>query len=228
MKTKLVSITQPVLEELTNLSATPEDLIVYTARVSNPDNQLNLESAPRLLNYLIKNKHWSPFEMVDMTVEIQTSRAIAAQIIRHKSFSFQEFSQRYSAVTEFEPVEIRQQADKNRQSSSEVFDPNVQYYGDDDFKASLLIEMHLQDSQQLYNNLLKAGVAKESARMVLPFTTQTTLYMKGSIRSWIHYLEIRADQHTQKEHRLIAESIKEIFIQNFPNTAEALSWEKTL
>ena len=167
--------------------------------------------------------------MVDMTVEIQTSRAIAAQILRHRSFSFQEFSQRYSAVTEFEPVEIRQQADKNRQSSSEVFDPNVEFddsyrYSEyeSNFKASLLIEMHLQDSQQLYNNLLKSGVAKESARMVLPLTTQTTLYMKGSIRSWIHYLQIRLDEHTQREHRLIAESIRDIFTEQFPNISEAI------
>ena len=221
MKTKLISITKPVSPELTSLSATPEDLIVYVARVSNPDNQLNLESAPRLLNYLIKNHHWSPFEMVDMTVEIQTSRAIAAQILRHRSFSFQEFSQRYSAVTEFEPVEIRRQADKNRQSSSEEFEPMVDYYGDK-HKASILIEMHLRDSQILYNNLLAAGTAKEVARMILPLTTQTTLYMKGSIRSWIHYFQIRLDEHTQREHRLVAESIRDIFTEQFPNISEAI------
>ena len=226
MKTKLISITEPWLPELVRANATAEDLIVYTARVSNPDNQLNLESAPRLLNYLIKNHHWSPFEMVDMTVEIKTSRAIAAQIRRHRSFSFQEFSQRYSAATEFEPVEIRRQADKNRQSSSEIFDPMVDYYGDE-HKASILAEMHLRDSQQLYNNLLAAGVAKEIARMFLPLTTQTTLYMKGSIRSWIHYLQIRLDDHTQREHRLIAESIRGIFTEQFPNISEAIDLWKT-
>lgn len=225
MQVKLISITEPWLPELVRVNATAEDLIVYTARVSNPENQLNLGSAPRLLNYLIKNHHWSPFEMVDMTVEIKTSRAIAAQILRHRSFSFQEFSQRYSEVTEFEPVEIRQQANKNRQSSKKTFDPLLGDFEGDNwlkFPASYKIEQHVKASEKLYKELLEAGVAREVARAVLPLTTQTTLYMKGSIRSWIHYLQIRTDEHTQKEHRLIANEIQEIFDHHFPNISEAL------
>jgi thymidylate synthase (FAD) len=227
MQVKLISITEPLLPELVEVKATAEDLIVYTARVSNPDNQLNLETAPRLLNYLIKNHHWSPFEMVDMTVEIKTSRAIAAQILRHRSFSFQEFSQRYSAVTEFENVELRRAGSTNRQSSTEEFDPiNILGHPGSDAYASEEINFFLIHAQRLYGSLLRAGVAKEVARMILPLTTQTTLYMKGSIRSWIHYLQIRTDEHTQKEHRLIAEEIQKIFNSHFPNIAEALKNEK--
>jgi len=224
MNTKLISVTSSNIEDINSA----EELIVYCGRVSNPRNQMNMETAPKLIKYLIKNAHWSPFEMASMCVEIKTSRAIATQILRHRSFSFQEFSQRYASSTEFEPVQIRKQAETNRQSSSEEFDPVVLIssgIGELDFDASFLIQDHLEESEMLYNNLISAGVARECARMVLPLTTETTLYMQGTIRSWIHYLNIRCDEHTQKEHRDIADSIKEIFIGQFPNISEALNWK---
>jgi len=205
METKLISLTKSVID---NVELTAEELIVYTARVSNPSNQLNMETADKLINYMVKNKHWSPFEMCDMTIEIVTSRAIAQQILRHRSFSFQEFSQRYSEATAFEPIELRMSGATNRQSSLEVFE---------DVEATQLVENHLNECERLYKILLSKGVAKECARGVLPLTTQTTLFMKGSIRSWIHYLQIRTDEHTQLEHRLVANKILEIFKINFPN-----------
>lgn len=223
MKAEIISLTMPVKKEIAHLNA--EGLIVYTARVSNPDNQMNSESAPRLIRYLIENKHWSPFEMVDMTIEIKTSRAIAAQILRHRSFSFQEFSQRYAKAMGIEEVEIREQAAKNRQSSSEVFNPEVYLSDGLDIynpKADKLLKHHFEKTQEIYNALLQANVAKEVARMVLPLATSTTIYMKGSLRSWIHYLMIRADEHTQKEHRDIALAIKDIFEQWFPDIYEAI------
>ena len=222
MQVKLISITQPYIEDNSDLreavlqsKTNPEDLIAYCARVSNPENQDNTKTAPRLLKFLIKHKHWSPFEMVDMTVEIKTSRAIAAQILRHRSFSFQEFSQRYSEAQTLEELELRVQAEKNRQSSSEKFKD-----------GSLLAKVreHTAKGVSLYNELIRAGVAKESARMILPLTTETTMYMKGSIRSWVHYIDLRTEENTQKEHREIAGECKNIFIENFPNVSEAL-WE---
>lgn len=216
MNVKLVSLTKSMVEEK---ELSPEELIVYVARVSNPSNQLNTETADKLTAYLIKNKHWSPFEMVDMCVEIVTSRGIAQQILRHRSFSFQEFSQRYAEVTNMEPVQLRRQAAKNRQSSTDVFNPNL---NGNNISALRLIENHLKESEFLYKSLLDAGVAKECARFVLPITTQTKIYMKGSIRSWIHYLQIRCDEHTQLEHRQIALAILDIFKINFPNISKAL------
>jgi thymidylate synthase (FAD) len=210
MKVDLISITQPI-DELA--SSEPEELIAYCARVSNPENQNNTQTAPRLLKFLIKHKHWSPFEMVDMTLQIKTSRAIAAQILRHRSFSFQEFSQRYSEAQVLEKLQIRKQAEKNRQSSTDDFED-----------ANLLgrVREHIAKGLSLYQALVGAGAAKESARMILPLTTETTLYMKGSIRSWVHYIELRTEQNTQKEHRDIADECKRIFIQRFPNVSEAL------
>ncbi len=224
MKVRLVSLTTSMVAEA---PMTPEELIVYIARVSNPSNQLNTGSSVRLLEYLINHKHWSPFEMVDMCVEIVTSRGIAQQILRHRSFSFQEFSQRYAAVTNMEPVQLRRQADSNRQSSTEEFDPYVLIPTgdpDDPYKtsASNAILEHIDRSQDLYKALLESGVAKECARFVLPITTQTKIYMKGSIRSWIHYLQIRADSHTQLEHQQVAQEILYIFRQHFTNIATAL------
>ena len=209
MNVSLVSVTQPFVCDLKNA----EDIIAYCARVSNPTNQLNTETAPKLLKFLIKHKHWSPFEMVDMTIEIKTSRAIAAQILRHRSFSFQEFSQRYSQAQVLEKLELRKQAEKNRQSSSEEYQ-----------NALLLTKTreHLGRAISLYNNLIEDGVAKESARMILPLTIETTMYMKGSIRSWAHYIDLRTEENTQKEHREIAEECKKIFKQNIPTTREAL------
>lgn len=220
----LVAITKPAL----NLDEiqTPEELITYCARVSNPSNQLNTETSPKLLRYLIKHKHWSPFEMVSMTVEIKTSRAIAAQILRHRSFSFQEFSQRYSATSNIVDVDLRRQAEKNRQSSEESFDPFLGIVPPTGFGspkyASEAVSDHMEASMKLYSELLQAGVAKECARMVLPLATETTLYMSGTIRSWIHYLELRTTEDTQLEHREIALKIRELFKEQFPDTYEAL------
>jgi thymidylate synthase (FAD) len=216
MSVKLVSITHPSLEK----EMTPEEFIVYIARVSNPSNQMNVETAPRLINYLIKHKHWSPFEFVDMTVEIVTRRSIAAQILRHKSFSFQEFSQRYSSATSVQDIELRKQAEKNRQSSAEAYNP--EWVGG--VKLSDIVSGHFQASLNLYNEMIQAGIAREVARDVLPLATETRMFMKGNIRSWIHYLEIRTADDTQKEHREIANGIRDIFTQNFPSISEAIEW----
>jgi len=216
MSVKLISVTHPSLEK----EMTPEEFVVYIARVSNPSNQMNVETAPRLINYLIKHKHWSPFEFVDMTVEIVTRRSIAAQILRHKSFSFQEFSQRYSSATSVQEVELRKQAEKNRQSSAEAYNPD--WVGG--VKLSDIVSGHFQASLNLYNEMIEAGIAREVARDVLPLATETRMFMKGNIRSWIHYLEIRTADDTQKEHREIANGIRDIFKQNFPSISEALGW----
>ena len=211
MKVKLISLTQVVgVPEGT----TPEELIVYIARVSNPGNQTNMTTAPKLIRYLIDYKHWSPFEMVDITFEIETSRAISAQLIRHRSFSFQEFSTRYSSVDRVEPIEMRLQAETNRQSST-----TVTHEFDD------LVESAVGLAFDLYNKMLEEGVARETARMILPMATQTRLYMKGSLRSWIHFLAVRDDEHAQKEAQLIAKEIKRELIKLFPNVAEALEWK---
>jgi thymidylate synthase (FAD) len=212
MNVKLISITKPSFAEI----ETAEDLIVYCARVSNPSNQMNMETAPKLLNFCIQNGHWSIFEMASMCVEIKTSRAIAAQILRHRSFSFQEFSQRYSVATELEPLEWRLQGKTNRQ------------VGEEEYKIQDCTKIRISNLQKKilkeYNNLLKEGVARECARMILPLNTQTTLYMNGTIRSWIHYLDVRSDKHTQKEHRDIALEIKNIFKENFPNISKSLNY----
>ena len=209
MNVRIISITQPLIDGIT----TAEELIVHNARVSNPSNQLNTLTGPKLLAYCIRNGHWSVFEQADMTVEIKTSRAIAAQILRHRSFSFQEFSQRYADAPGIEPIELRKQAESNRQSSTEVM------YDEENMS---LVYKAQKTCDFVYQQLLEAGVARECARMVLPLATSTTLYMKGSVRSWIHYLSVRCDDHTQKEHRLIAEEIREIFGKWFPVTAAAL------
>jgi len=210
---KLVSVTQPV-EPMT-----PEELIVYQARVSNPSNQNNHESAPKLLRYLIDHKHWSPFEMVDMTVEIETSRAIAAQLLRHRSFAFQEFSQRYAKVAaSFSSPRARRQDTKNRQNSTEDLpEETVNWFRD----AQYLVN---RDTYRLYSEALEKGIAKEQARLLLPMAIYTRMYMKGSVRSWIHYLEVRTDPTTQKEHRDVALAIQRVFAQQFPNIATALNW----
>ena len=224
MEVNLISVTDPKIftednqnksERWRRRSLNSEELIAYCARVSNPSNQMNMETAPRLLKYLIKHKHWSPFEMVDMCVEIKTSRAIAAQILRHRSFSFQEFSQRYSSVTEIEPIELRKQAETNRQSSEQVIDEPV---------INNVVQYAIDHAVQTYEKLIKEGVAREQARLVLPLAAQSCLYMKGSVRSWVHYIDLRTKEDTQKEHRLIAESIKNIFNEQFPTVAEALEW----
>ena len=212
MNVKLISLTQPHDE-----SMNCEDLIAYCARVSNPSNQNNTATAPNLLKYLIKHKHWSPFEMASMTVEIKTSRAIAAQILRHRSFSFQEFSQRYSVAQELEEVQLRKQAEKNRQSSTDEFTDGF-------FLAK--VREHLAKSVSLYSQAIEMGVAKESARLLLPLTTETTMYMSGTIRSWVHYIDLRSQEDTQKEHRDIAEGCRDIFVEHFPNISIALGWKE--
>ena len=212
MNVKLVSVTKPEVEGIDKA----EDIIAYCARVSNPSNQMNTETAPRLLKYLIKHKHWSPFELANMCVEITTSRAIAAQILRHRSFSFQEFSQRYSEATEMEPLELRSKAEKNRQSSSDPIEDEQMIY---------LANTMMNSCKEIYDDMVFAGVSKETARMILPLGTQTTMYMNGSIRSWVHYIDLRTAEDTQKEHREVAEAIKEIFINNFPVVSEALDWK---
>jgi thymidylate synthase (FAD) len=218
MNVKLISITKPEIEGIKNA----EDLVAYCARVSNPTNQTNIETAPKLLNFLIKNKHWSPFELVDMCLEIKTSRAVAAQILRHRSFSFQEFSQRYSIVNEYEDIELRLQGDKNRQVGEKLLSTNTDAYN----KINELLIESLSLSRHCYETMIENGIAKEIARMILPLTTQTTIYMKGSLRSWIHYIELRTEQNTQKEHREIAEKCKKIFIKEFRTISEALEWNK--
>ena len=205
------------------ISVTPnaEENIVYMARVSNPKNQANMETAPRLIKYLLKHKHWSPFEMASMQVEINTTRAVAAQVLRHRSFSFQEFSQRYSSVGDLPSIglpHLRSQDLKNKQASHDNMDPDVVE------NLNTQIDKLYQSAQNVYDLLLEQGVAKECARSVLPLGTPTRMYMSGSIRSWIHYIEIRAGIETQLEHRLIAESVKSIFVEQFPAIAEAMEW----
>lgn len=209
---KLVAVTKSSVEGID----TAEGLITYVARVSNPTNQMNEESAPKLLKYLIKNKHWSPFELVHMTVEIKTSRAIAQQILRHRSFSFQEFSQRYSTATEMIMYKARRQDVKNRQNSIDDICKSDQLW----FNSA---QNDVQSTCNLwYERALKKGIAKEQARFLLPLSTATTLYMSGSIRSWIHYMQLRMDLSTQLEHREIANEIYDIFTNNFPNITMAL------
>lgn len=221
MKTTLVSVTEPLVKKPNPLPGyerevplTPEEFVVYIARVSNPSNQLNVDTGEKLLKYLITHKHWSPYEHVSCSFEIQTSRAIAAQILRHRSFTFQEFSQRYAEVTELEHLEWRMQGKTNRQVG--------------DAPADLPIELQniIADAQKhalvAYGSLIESGVAKECARMVLPLNTSTTIYMTGTLRSWIHYLELRTSEHTQKEHRDIAVSIKDSLKLQFPLTFKAL------
>jgi len=213
MQVKFVSTTTGC-----DLVSTAEDLIVYTARVSNPSNQNNLETAPWLIRYLIKNGHWSPFEMASMTVEIVTSRGIAPQILRHRSFSFQEFSLRYAEAVEREVYPARRQDSKNRQNSIDDMDENTKQW--------------FLDAQELiwaqgslnYKEAIARGIAKEQARFLLPLSTQTKLYMSGTVRSWIHYLQVRTAPGVQKEHRDIAIEVQGIFKEHFPNIAKALEW----
>lgn len=196
---------------------TASDLIAYTARVSNPANQNNTETAPRLLRYLIREQHWSPFEMVHMTLEIKTTRDIARQILRHRSFSFQEFSQRYAEATEFETREARLQDQKNRQNSIEVDDGDLNEWWQ-------IQQKKVQGQAELaYRDALTKGIAKEQARALLPEgLTQSTLYMGGSLRSWIHYCDLRRGNGTQKEHAEIAEKCWEIIGIHFPDIVKAL------
>ncbi len=198
-----------------------EKAIVEIARVSS--SRTDKSAKPEgLINYLIKHKHWSPFEHGYMSVEIETSKAIGIQLIRHRSFTFQEFSQRYQDVKRigdmFEPIELRKQAEDNRQSSTELIDGMIAYdLSDEMFEV-------LMDVQELYNKMLANGVARECARMILPMCTKTKIHMSGSIRSWVHFLDIRDDEHAQKEIQLVAQKIKRIFTEQFPIISKALDY----
>ena len=191
-----------------------DNLIAYMARVSNPTNQDNTETSSKLISYLIKHKHWSPFEMVNMCVEIETTRSIAAQILRHRSFSFQEFSQRYAQVIDPHVTpKLRSQDPVNRQNSIDDLDPfTVQEF-------QLKAQLHFDQSMLLYTEMLKAGVAKECAREVLPLASPTKLYMNGTLRSWIHYCDLRSANGTQLEHKIIADQCKDLVSIHFPKVA---------
>ena len=205
------------------ISVTPdaEKMMGYVARVSNPSNQENPKVAG-LLKYCVKHQHWSVFEQSFMTLEIETTRGLAAQILRHRSFTFQEFSQRYadsSLLGEKIPLpELRRQDTKNRQNSIDDIDPFVQQ------KYEMLMQDHFRDAMALYQTMLDEGIAKECARFILPLATPTRLYMTGSCSSWIHYITLRSAHGTQKEHMDIAEACKNVFIEQFPTVAEALEW----
>ena len=207
--------------KLVTVTPKAEETMGYVARVSNPKNQDNPKVAG-LLGYCIKHGHWSVFEQAHLTVEIETTRGLAAQILRHRSFTYQEFSQRYadsSMLSKVIPLpELRRQDDKNRQNSIDDLDRFVVQ----DFQ--LKMQRHFVDGMKLYKEMLDAGVAKECARFVLPLATPTKLYMTGSVRSWIHYINLRSAHGTQKEHMEIAESCRSIFNEQFPIVAEALGW----
>jgi len=197
--------------------ATPngEALVAEMARVSNPTNKNNTATAPKLIKYLIDNKHWSPFEMVNVCMEIVTTRDIARQILRHRSFSFQEFSQRYAIANTFASSEARLQDDKNRQNSLETDDVVTQGWWTD------VQERMIMEASLLYRLALDRGIAKETARKVLPEgLTESTMYMNGTLRSWLHYIDIRCDKATQKEHRLIAEQCRDVIKELFPSIKE--------
>ena len=205
------------------VSVTPdaEKHIAFCARVSNPNNQDN-EKFSGLLKYCIKNQHWSIFEQAFMTLEITTNRGIAAQILRHRSFTFQEFSQRYASTDflgEIELPELRRQDDKNRQNSIDDLDPELID------KLERQMVTLFSSANSLYQQMLSAGVAKECARFVLPLATPTRIYMTGSIRSWLHYIDLRSSNGTQKEHMDIANNCKQIFVEQFPSIAEAMEWD---
>tara|TARA_R100001460_G_scaffold35356_1_gene68076 strand:- start:737 stop:1357 length:621 start_codon:yes stop_codon:yes gene_type:complete len=204
------------------ISVTPdaEKQMAYCARVSNPNNQDN-DNYAGLLRYCIKHHHWSIFEQAYMTLEIETTRAIAAQILRHRSFTFQEFSQRYAQSNELGKIklpDLRRQDTKNRQNSIDDVDPFVKQ------KLEAQMITLFSSAQSLYNQMIQEGIAKECARMVLPLCTPTRIYMSGSVRSWIHYIELRSANGTQKEHMDIANECKSIFIKTFPTIAEAMEW----
>lgn len=208
MNVKLISITPDA-----------EKTMGYVARVSNPANQENPDVA-KLLSYCIKHGHWSVFETATMTLEIETSRAIAAQILRHRSFCFQEFSQRYASPTEFELYDARRQDTKNRQNS-------VDDLSDEDRLWFNQIQKHVWvTAKYAYDRAIEKGIAKECARFLLPLSTQSRLYMTGNVRSWIHYIQLRTTQGTQKEHRDIALCCKQIFTEQLPTIAEAMEWDK--
>ena len=207
--------------KLVTVTPEAEKTMGYVARVSNPNNQENPKVAG-LLKYCIKHNHWSVFEQAHMTVEIETTRGLAAQILRHRSFTYQEFSQRYadsSLLGNTIPLPaLRRQDEKNRQNSIDDIDPLTQQ----DFEIKM--QRHFVDGMKLYKEMLDNGIAKECARFVLPLATPTRLYMTGSVRSWVHYIDLRSANGTQKEHMDIANAVRDVFVEQFPICAEALGW----
>ena len=208
--------------QLIHITPNAENLISYMARVSNPSNQSNTKTSAKLIKYLIDHQHWSPFEMVNMCVEINTTRSIAAQILRHRSFSFQEFSQRYADVTTIgTPVipSLRRQDQKNRQNSTDDLDTHQ--------KQVFLrrIQQHFAEAEDLYREMVSSGVAKECAREVLPLAAPSRIYMNGSIRSWLHYCDLRTGNGTQREHAVIAGMVQDLLYDHVPNVCEAM-WSK--
>lgn len=219
---KLVAISKPEVEGLESA----EELVAYCARVSNPSNQMNSETAPKLMRYLINNKHWSPLEMVHITMEIETTRDIARQILRHRSFSFQEFSQRYADPTQdlgFVTRQARLQDQKNRQNSIDI------NHGDSESAANLISDWELAQASMIslareqYAWAIRSGIAKEQARAILPEgLTVSRMYMAGSLRSWVHYCDLRMKNGTQKEHMAIAEKCWRLIEQRFPSISGLL------
>lgn len=219
MSARLVAVSKPAIPGLDKA----EDLIAYVARVSNPTNQFNTTnqtgSAEKLLAYCVRHKHWSVFETASMTVEIRTTRAIAAQILRHRSFTFQEFSQRYAVVeTDPEPQDARSQDAKNRQSSNDDLPESTKRWWE---RTQKLV---FDATNEAYVQALEKGIAKECARFVLPLATPTVMYMTGNVRDWIHYIDLRTGNGTQREHAEIAEAVKRVFVETFPTVSRALAW----
>lgn len=237
MKVRLIALTQPEPGVFSDGEGTCEDLTTYITRVSNPENQANKETYPKLIAHLLHNKHWSPFDMTNMVIEVITSKAIGIQVLRHHSIHPQEFSQRYAEVENIEYIEFRNQAKTNRQSSTDVVG-GVNQFG------TYLIDTEIATLQQaewitevakliphvldLYSRGVKMGIAKECARMILPMATSTTMYLNGTVRSWIHYLQQRYSKHAQKEHYQIADQVRDIFKLKFPNIFKALEIEEAL
>jgi thymidylate synthase (FAD) len=221
MKTKLVSYSQPTEDFKEQGINDAQDLVAFCARVSNPSNQLNTETSEKLIRYLVKHKHWSPLEMVSACLEIETTRDIARQILRHRSFSFQEFSQRYADPTkdlDFVVRDARLQDTKNRQNSIESDDDELEAWWDAQQKFVI------ENVKRIYAEAVERGIAKEQARAILPEgNTVSRLYMNGTLRSWIHYIELRADNGTQKEHQEIAVACANVIAKVFPLTTDFLA-----
>ena len=226
MSVELTAITQPLVFEKGN-RISPEEYVAFIARIGKVK-----DNPAKLIRYLLKNQHWSPFEHVYLTFQVKTTRAIAAQMLRHRSFTFQELSQRYEEIVEILPTELRAQAVNNRQSSTDVIDPIIEiHWSDKDIEkalASELVNWIKMQSMMVYQKLIEAGVARECARDILPLCSATTILMTGNVRSWIHYLAIRDHGHAQKEHQKIAQKIKKIFCEKFPIIAEINYNEESL
>lgn len=207
---------------LINITNDAENQMVYCARVSNPSNQANYETGGKLLKYCLEHRHWSVFEMAYATVEVETERDISAQILRHRSFCFQEFSTRYAKTSKARVFDMRRQDNKNRQSSHDDLPEAVRW---DYTKRTQKV---IDDAWALYEDMIENGIARETARRILPLCTPTTFYMSGNIRSWIHYIDLRTQPGTQKEHRDVAIAIRDVLAPKLPIIAEVLEWNKDI